>query len=123
MAISFFSASIITGCVLNNIEVRARLGSISVLGRGWDGGVFSRKCVGWSFTTSIFNDLWDTNMTKRAAERSRWWDQRDEGNRTPSYSHSHAAFYNFSLVKNTLICVFSTLLHCGCMFFLAIFNL
>lgn len=59
MAIPFFSASIITGCVLNNIEVRARLESVLVSGRGWDGGVFSRKCVGRSFTTSIFNELWD----------------------------------------------------------------
>ena len=82
MAIPFYSASIITGCVPNNIEVRARLENILVLGRGWDGGVFNRKCVGWSFTTSIFNDLWDTNMTKRrAAERSRWWDQTETDSR------------------------------------------
>lgn len=92
MAIPFFSASIITGCVLNNIEVRARLESILVLGRGWDGGVLSRKCVGWSFTTSIFNGLWDTNMTKRVAESSRWRDQTHADTEKSSAQQSHAGF-------------------------------
>lgn len=88
------------------------------MGRGWDGGVFSRKCVGWSFTTSIFNDLWDTNMTKRrATERSRWWDQRETCRKTPSHSHSQAAFCIFSLVKHCI------LLRYDCVIVLTIFNL
>lgn len=53
--------------------------------------------MGWSFTTSIFNDLWDTNMTKRrAAKRSRWWDQTDGGDRG-----------NFDTAQQTLTCWFS----------------
>lgn len=88
-----------------------------VFGRGWDGGVFSRKCVGWSFTTSIFNDLWDTNMTKRrAAERSRWWDQTDGGNFSTQQTLT-CWFSHFLTRKNTLICVFSyTWLRCGRLF-------
>lgn len=31
--------------------------------------MFSRKCVGCSFATAIFNDLWDANMTKEVLLR------------------------------------------------------
>lgn len=78
MAIPFFSASIITGCVLNNIEVRARLENVLV---SWGQGGMEECLAGnvWAgHLPLLFSMSYGTNMTgRRVAEKSRWWDQAD----------------------------------------------